>query len=193
MSRIDVDIGPGSGPPPRDDHALFGQPRGLLTASSDGMGMSAGTSVSVAPTPVAAPSVADDPLADRVAVPTAAMTRSDLGLISPGTGPLKPNAATMAGRLPLGLVQYAVGHRDLAGRQHAAADRPTVDRFGGLPFLLTALPTSGHSWDDYVMPLWPLSPTLATGIQAETVKLYDDASLPAYFAHPYVLPLRYGS
>ena len=92
---------------------------------------------------------------------------------------------------------------------------------GGLSFLLMALPTSGHSGDDYLMSawwivgsyfllglgdilletsgmsattklapaafssqtmsLWFLSLALANGIQAQTVKLYDDVSKPAYF------------
>lgn len=33
MSRTEVDIQPGNEPPPRDEHAFFGQPRGLLTLS----------------------------------------------------------------------------------------------------------------------------------------------------------------
>ncbi|AZQ40623.1 MFS transporter [Streptomyces cyaneochromogenes] len=140
---------PGSGPPPRDDHAFFGRPRGLLTrsglevwerfsflgmqailvlyfadaVSSGGMGMSAGTVASVSAaygTLVHLVSVAGGRLADRVlgsyravlwggvliacghyamAVPAAGTTWVGLGLISAGTGLLKPNAATMVGKL----------------------------------------------------------------------------------------------
>lgn len=149
MSRTDVEIEPDSGPPPRDDHAFFGQPRGLLTlsglevwerfsflgmqailvlyfadaVSSGGMGMSAGTAASVSAaygTLVYLVSVAGGWLADRIlgsyravlwggiliacghyamAVPTAGMTWVGLGLISAGTGLLKPNVATMVGKL----------------------------------------------------------------------------------------------
>ncbi|MFI6282268.1 peptide MFS transporter [Streptomyces sp. NPDC050988] len=139
------------GPPldPADDHAFFGQPRGLLTLSGlevwerfsflgmqailvlyfadtvahGGMGMSAGTAASVSAaygTLVYLVSVAGGWLADRIlgsyravlwggvliacghyamAVPTAAMTWAGLGLISAGTGLLKPNVATMVGKL----------------------------------------------------------------------------------------------
>lgn len=45
-------------------------------------------------------------------------------------------------------------------------------------FLLMVLPTlSGRT-----MSLWFLSLVLANGIQAQTMKLYDDVSKPAYFA-----------
>ncbi|MFD0311037.1 peptide MFS transporter [Streptomyces sp. NPDC059517] len=141
---------PGDGPPDAaDDHAFFGQPRGLLTLSGlevwerfsflgmqailvlyfadtvahGGMGMSAGTAASVSAaygTLVYLVSVAGGWLADRVlgsyravlwggiliacghyamAVPTAAATWAGLGLISAGTGLLKPNVATMVGKL----------------------------------------------------------------------------------------------
>ena len=149
MSRTDVDIEPESGPPPRDDHAFLGQPKGLLTLSGlevwerfsflgmqailvlyfadtvahGGMGMSAGTAASVSAaygTLVYLVSVAGGWLADRVlgsyravlwggiliagghyamAVPTTGMTWVGLGLISAGTGLLKPNVATMVGKL----------------------------------------------------------------------------------------------
>ncbi|MEW2567000.1 peptide MFS transporter [Streptomyces sp. NPDC047070] len=141
---------PGHEPPdPADDHAFFGQPRGLLTLSGlevwerfsflgmqailvlyfadtvahGGLGMSAGTAASVSAaygTLVYLVSVAGGWLADRVlgsyravlwggiliacghyamAVPTAAATWAGLGLISAGTGLLKPNVATMVGKL----------------------------------------------------------------------------------------------
>lgn len=136
-------------PPPQDDHAFFGQPRGLLTLSglevwerfsflgmqailvlyfadsvaNDGMGMDAGTAASVSAaygTLVYLVSVAGGWLADRIlgsyravlyggiliacghyamAVPTPAMTWVGLGLISAGTGLLKPNVASMVGKL----------------------------------------------------------------------------------------------
>ncbi|MFD6287309.1 peptide MFS transporter [Streptomyces sp. NPDC060205] len=136
-------------PDPADDHAFFGQPRGLLTLSGlevwerfsflgmqailvlyfadtvahGGMGMSAGTAASVSAaygTLVYLVSVVGGWLADRVlgsyravlwggiliacghyamAVPTAAATWAGLGLISAGTGLLKPNVATMVGKL----------------------------------------------------------------------------------------------
>ncbi|MFE7269287.1 peptide MFS transporter [Streptomyces sp. NPDC057623] len=220
MSRTEVDIQPESEPPPRDDHAFFGQPRGLLTLSGlevwerfsflgmqailvlyfadtvthGGLGMSAGTAASVSAaygTLVYLVSVAGGWLADRIlgsyravlwggiliacghyamAVPSAGMTWVGLGLISAGTGLLKPNVATMVGKLyrtdddrrdagfalyymainigafagPLitgwlgehkgwhwgfsaaaigmtfGLIQYVLGRRHLAGRKHAA-------------------------------------------------------------------------
>jgi POT family proton-dependent oligopeptide transporter len=149
VSRTDVDIEPGSGPPPRDDRAFLGQPKGLLTLSGlevwerfsflgmqailvlyfadtvahGGMGMSAGTAASVSAaygTLVYLVSVAGGWLADRIlgsyravlwggiliacghyamAVPTTGMTWVGLGLISAGTGLLKPNVATMVGKL----------------------------------------------------------------------------------------------
>ncbi|NBE54250.1 peptide MFS transporter [Streptomyces boluensis] len=136
-------------PPPGDDRAFFGQPRGLLTLSGlevwerfsflgmqailvlyfadsvadEGLGMDPGTAASVSAaygTLVYLVSVAGGWLADRIlgsyravlwggiliacghysmAVPTAAMTWVGLGLISAGTGLLKPNVASMVGKL----------------------------------------------------------------------------------------------
>ncbi|MFE2551464.1 peptide MFS transporter [Streptomyces sp. NPDC059355] len=136
-------------PPPGDDHAFLGHPRGLATlsglevwerfsflgmqailvlyfadtAANGGLGMDPGTAASVAAaygTMVYLVSVAGGWLADRIlgsyravlwggiliacghyamAVPTAAMTWTGLGLISAGTGLLKPNVASMVGRL----------------------------------------------------------------------------------------------
>ncbi|MEU9061544.1 peptide MFS transporter [Streptomyces sp. NPDC048430] len=136
-------------PPPGDDHAFFGQPRGLMTlsglevwerfsflgmqailvlffadtVSDGGMGMDPGTAASVSAaygTLVYLVSVAGGWLADRIlgsyravlyggiliacghyamAVPTATMTWVGLGLISAGTGLLKPNVASMVGKL----------------------------------------------------------------------------------------------
>ncbi|MGW8686534.1 peptide MFS transporter [Streptomyces sp. NPDC055817] len=136
-------------PPPGDDQAFFGQPRGLLTLSGlevwerfsflgmqailvlyfadtvahGGLGMFAGTAASVSAaygTLVYLVSVGGGWLADRIlgsyravlyggiliacghyamAVPTAAMTWVGLGLISAGTGLVKPNVATMVGKL----------------------------------------------------------------------------------------------
>ncbi|MEU6255253.1 peptide MFS transporter [Streptomyces sp. NPDC047043] len=149
MSRTETDVASGSGPPPEDDHAFFGQPKGLLalsglevwerfsflgmqailvlyfadTSAHGGMGMSAGTAASVSAaygTLVYLVSVAGGWLADRIlgsyravlwggiliacghyamAVPTQGMTWVGLGLISAGTGLLKPNVATMVGKL----------------------------------------------------------------------------------------------
>ncbi|WP_328873194.1 peptide MFS transporter [Streptomyces sp. NBC_00287] len=381
MSRTEVDVPPGSGPPPKDDTAFFGQPRGLLTLSGlevwerfsflgmqailvlyfadtvahGGMGMSSGTAASVSAaygTLVYLVSVAGGWLADRIlgsyravlwggiviacghyamAVPTAAMTWAGLGLISAGTGLLKPNVATMVGKLyrtdderrdagfalyymainigafagPLitgwlgdhrgwqwgfsaaaigmtfGLIQYVAGRRHLAGRKHAAefalapdamcravrlivagtaavallatllaaADRLTMDFVDLLtlisviapvlyfavmfasprvtaeergrlrPYIVLFLASTvfnfilfqaystmmllaasnaettllGYdfpaSWyasapaafSSQTMSLWFLSLALANGIQAQTVKLYDDVSKPAYF------------
>ncbi|MER5495991.1 MULTISPECIES: peptide MFS transporter [unclassified Streptomyces] len=207
-------------PPPGDDQAFFGQPRGLMTLSGlevwerfsflgmqailvlyfadtvahGGMGMEPGTAASVSAaygTLVYLVSVAGGWLADRMlgsyravlyggiliacghyamAVPTDAMTWIGLGLISAGTGLLKPNVATMVGKLyrtdderrdagfalyymginigaflgplitgwlgdhaswhwgfsaaafgmTLGLAQYVLGRRHLAGRRHSA-------------------------------------------------------------------------
>ncbi|MCL8016489.1 oligopeptide:H+ symporter [Streptomyces sp. AS02] len=311
MSRTDVEIEPGSGPPPRDDHAIFGRPRGLLTlsgleawerfsflgmqailvlyfadaVSSGGMGMSAGTAASVSAaygTLVHLVSVAGGRLADRIlgsyrrvlwggvliacghyamAVPAAGTTWVGLGLISAGTGLLKPNVATMVGKLyrsaddrrdagfalsytaisigafagPLitgrlgdhkswhrgfsaaaigvmfGLVQDVAGRRHLAGRKHtaefaptpdpmrrairlivaglvaaaafavllAATGRLTMDRFVDLLTLVSVI--APVAFAGQTMPLWFLSPTLAHGIQAQTVKLCDNVSKPAYF------------
>lgn len=136
-------------PPPSDDHAFLGHPRGLATLSGlevwerfsflgmqailvlyfadavadGGLGMDPGTAASVAAaygTMVYLVSVAGGWLADRIlgsyravlwggiliacghyamAVPTAAMTWTGLGLISAGTGLLKPNVASMVGKL----------------------------------------------------------------------------------------------
>ncbi|MGC4949254.1 peptide MFS transporter [Streptomyces sp. DT224] len=148
MSHAAADTEPAQ-PPPADDHAFFGQPRGLMTLSglevwerfsflgmqailvlyfadtvaNGGMGMEAGTAASVSAaygTLVYLVSVAGGWLADRIlgsyravlyggiliacghyamAVPTDAMTWVGLGLISAGTGLLKPNVATMVGKL----------------------------------------------------------------------------------------------
>ncbi|MYQ78202.1 MULTISPECIES: peptide MFS transporter [unclassified Streptomyces] len=148
MSHTAADTEPAQ-PPPADDHAFFGQPRGLMTLSglevwerfsflgmqailvlyfadtvaNGGMGMEAGTAASVSAaygTLVYLVSVAGGWLADRIlgsyravlyggiliacghyamAVPTDAMTWVGLGLISAGTGLLKPNVATMVGKL----------------------------------------------------------------------------------------------
>ncbi|MFJ8882973.1 peptide MFS transporter [Streptomyces sp. NPDC102402] len=136
-------------PPPGDDTAFFGQPRGLMTlsglevwerfsflgmqailvlffadkVSNGGMGMDPGTAASVSAaygTLVYLVSVAGGWLADRIlgsyravlyggiliacghysmAVPTDTMTWVGLGLISAGTGLLKPNVASMVGKL----------------------------------------------------------------------------------------------
>ncbi|WP_327709439.1 peptide MFS transporter [Streptomyces sp. NBC_00464] len=219
MSHTAADTEP-TQPPPGDDHAFFGQPRGLMTLSglevwerfsflgmqailvlyfadtvaNGGMGMEAGTAASVSAaygTLVYLVSVAGGWLADRIlgsyravlyggiliafghysmAVPTDTMTWVGLGLISAGTGLLKPNVATMVGKLyrtdderrdagfalyymginigaflgplitgwlgdhaswhwgfsaaafgmTLGLIQYVLGRRHLAGRKNAA-------------------------------------------------------------------------
>ncbi|MFJ1863829.1 peptide MFS transporter [Streptomyces sp. NPDC088097] len=136
-------------PPPGDDHAFFGHPRGLATLSglevwerfsflgmqailvlyfadtvaNGGLGMDPATAASVSAaygTMVYLVSVAGGWLADRIlgsyravlfggiliacghyamAVPTAVMTWVGLGLISAGTGLLKPNVASMVGKL----------------------------------------------------------------------------------------------
>ncbi|MER8084072.1 peptide MFS transporter [Streptomyces sp. NPDC058316] len=219
MSHTATDTEP-TQPPPGDDHAFFGQPRGLMTLSGlevwerfsflgmqailvlyfadtvarGGMGMEPGTAASVSAaygTLVYLVSVAGGWLADRIlgsyravlyggiliacghyamAVPSDAMTWTGLGLISAGTGLLKPNVATMVGKLyrtaderrdagfalyymginigaflgplvtgwlgdhaswhwgfsaaavgmTLGLIQYVLGRRHLAGRTHSA-------------------------------------------------------------------------
>ncbi|MFE6037987.1 peptide MFS transporter [Streptomyces sp. NPDC056452] len=219
MSLTATDVEPDQ-PPPGDDHAFFGHPRGLMTLSglevwerfsflgmqailvlffadtvaNGGMGMNPGTAASVSAaygTLVYLVSVAGGWLADRIlgsyravlyggiliacghyamAVPTATMTWVGLGLISAGTGLLKPNVASMVGKLyatedqrrdagfalyymainigafagplvtgwlgehaswhwgfsaaafgmTLGLIQYVLGRRHLAGRKHAA-------------------------------------------------------------------------
>lgn len=219
MSHTAADTEP-TQPPPGDDHAFFGQPRGLMTlsglevwerfsflgmqailvlyfadaVSNGGMGMEAGTAASVSAAYgalVYLVSVAGGWLADRIlgsyravlyggiliacghyamAVPTDVMTWVGLGLISAGTGLLKPNVATMVGKLyrtdderrdagfalyymginigaflgplitgwlgdhaswhwgfsaaafgmTLGLIQYVLGRRHLAGRKNTA-------------------------------------------------------------------------
>jgi POT family proton-dependent oligopeptide transporter len=147
MSRTVTDTDPE--PPPEDDRAFLGQPRGLVTLSGlevwerfsflgmqailvlyfadtvahGGLGMDSGTAASVAAaygTLVYLVSVAGGWLADRIlgsyrsvlwggiliacghysmAVPTATMTWVGLALISAGTGLLKPNVASMVGKL----------------------------------------------------------------------------------------------
>ncbi|MEV6264884.1 peptide MFS transporter [Streptomyces sp. NPDC051784] len=219
MSHTTTGIEPAQ-PPPEDDRAFFGQPRGLMTLSglevwerfsflgmqailvlyfadtvaNGGLAMDPGTAASVSAaygTLVYLVSVAGGWLADRIlgsyravlyggiliafghyamAVPTATMTWVGLGLISAGTGLLKPNVASMVGKLyrtederrdagfalyymainigafagplitgwlgdhagwhwgfsaaafgmTLGLIQYVLGRRHLAGRKHAA-------------------------------------------------------------------------
>lgn len=154
MSRTSTDIDEPSDPeadqpPPGDDHAFLGHPRGLATlsglevwerfsflgmqailvlyfadaVSNGGLGMDPATAASVSAaygTMVYLVSVAGGWLADRIlgsyravlwggvliacghyamAVPTAAMTWVGLGLISAGTGLLKPNVASMVGKL----------------------------------------------------------------------------------------------
>ncbi|MFJ5221307.1 peptide MFS transporter [Streptomyces sp. NPDC088400] len=136
-------------PPPGDDHAFLGHPKGLLTLSGlevwerfsflgmqailvlyfvataheGGLGMADNTAASVSAaygTLVYLVSVAGGWLADRVLgsyravlwggvliavghcamiIPTAAATWAGLGLISAGTGLLKPNVAAMVGKL----------------------------------------------------------------------------------------------
>ncbi|WTX60822.1 peptide MFS transporter [Streptomyces sp. NBC_00648] len=136
-------------PPPGDDHAFLGHPKGLLTLSGlevwerfsflgmqailvlyfadtvahGGMGLDAATAASVSAaygTLVYLVSVAGGWLADRIlgsyravlyggvliacghytmAVPAQAATWAGLGLISAGTGLLKPNVASMVGKL----------------------------------------------------------------------------------------------
>ncbi|MGP3633169.1 peptide MFS transporter [Streptomyces sp. 24-1644] len=148
MSRTVSDTEP-TQPPPEDDRAFFGQPKGLMTlsglevwerfsflgmqailvlffadtVSDGGMGMDPGTAASVSAaygTLVYLVSVAGGWLADRIlgsyravlyggiliacghysmAVPTDTMTWVGLGLISAGTGLLKPNVASMVGKL----------------------------------------------------------------------------------------------
>ncbi|NEB73860.1 peptide MFS transporter [Streptomyces sp. SID14478] len=149
MSPTASDTDTEAEPPPGDDTAFFGQPRGLLTLSGlevwerfsflgmqailvlyfadtvahGGMGMDPGTAASVSAaygTLVYLVSVAGGWLADRIlgsyravlwggiliacghysmAVPTPTMTWVGLGLISAGTGLLKPNVASMVGKL----------------------------------------------------------------------------------------------
>ncbi|MBT2445971.1 peptide MFS transporter [Streptomyces sp. ISL-43] len=154
MSRTATDIDEPADPeadqpPPGDDHAFLGHPRGLATLSGlevwerfsflgmqailvlyfadtvahGGLGMDPGTAASVSAaygTMVYLVSVAGGWLADRIlgsyravlwggiliacghyamAVPTAGMTWVGLGLISAGTGLLKPNVASMVGKL----------------------------------------------------------------------------------------------
>ncbi|MFJ6696131.1 peptide MFS transporter [Streptomyces sp. NPDC091272] len=141
--------GDSSQPPPGDDTAFFGQPKGLMTLSGlevwerfsflgmqailvlyfaatvadGGMGMDAGNAASLGAaygTLVYLVSVAGGWLADRIlgsyravlyggiliacghyamAVPADVFTWVGLGLISAGTGLLKPNVANMVGKL----------------------------------------------------------------------------------------------
>ncbi|MFF1809738.1 hypothetical protein ACFVXW_11385 [Streptomyces sp. NPDC058251] len=106
MSRSAVDTEPGSRPPPADDHAFLGRPRGLLTLSGlevwerfSFLGMQA----------ILVLYFADTGGRDRrrrargharvavgEAVPTAAMTWAGPGLISAGTGLLEPCEAGVA-------------------------------------------------------------------------------------------------
>lgn len=262
------------------------------TVSSGGMGMSAGTAASVSAahgTLVCLVSVAGGRLADRIlgsyravlwggvliacvhyamVVPTAAFTWSGLGLISAGTGLLKPNVTTMVGKphrtdddrrdagfalyylaidigafagppatgrlgdrrgrhwgfsaaaigMPLGLAQYVVGRRHLAGRRHAAEfghRRPHASNkiatgvvLGGLSFLLMVLPTSGHPSDDHLKLYDGVSKPARFGVNG-AIAVAAGSAVPASagrlrrtmhpvhrpdggpaHAHPYVLPLR---
>ncbi|MFD4414389.1 hypothetical protein [Streptomyces sp. NPDC058476] len=106
VSRSAVDTEPGSRPPPADDHAFLGRPRGLLTLSGlevwerfSFLGMQA----------ILVLHFADTGGRDRrrrargharvavgEAVPTAAMTWAGPGLISAGTGLLEPCEAGVA-------------------------------------------------------------------------------------------------
>lgn len=209
-------------PPPADDHAFLGHPRGLATLSGlevwerfsflgmqailvlcfadavadGGLGTAPGTAATVAAaygTMVYLVSVAGGWLADRIlgsyrallwggiliacghyamAVPTAATTWTGLGLISAGTGLLKPNAASMVGRPYRTDDEYALApdamrravHRIVAGLLTA----------GALATLLAAV-----GW--LTMALWFLAPALANGIQAQVVKVYGQVSAPVYF------------
>lgn len=139
----------GEQPSPTEDHAIFGQPRGLVTLSGlevwerfsflgmqailvlyfadtvahGGLGMDEGTAASVSAaygTLVYLVSVGGGWLADRIlgsyravlwggiliacghycmAIPATGATWAGLGLISAGTGLLKPNASYMVGKL----------------------------------------------------------------------------------------------
>lgn len=148
------------------------------TLAHGGMGMSAGTAASVSAaygTLVYLVSVAGGWLADRIlgsyravlwggvliacghyamAVPTSTMTWAGLGLISAGTGLLKPNVATRVGKL----YRTDDERRDAGFALYYMAIN--IGAFAGL---------------------WFLSLALANGIQAQTVKLYDTVSKPAYF------------
>ncbi len=166
-------------PPPQDDHAFFGQPRGLMTLSGlevwerfsflgmqailvlffadtvadGGMAMDPGTAASVSAaygTLVYLVSVAGGWLADRIlgsyravlyggiliacghycmAVPTDAMTWVGLGLISAGTGLLKPNVASMVGKLYRTDDERRDGLRPLLhGHQHRRVRRSAGHR-----------------------------------------------------------------
>ncbi|MEY9993448.1 dipeptide/tripeptide permease [Streptomyces sp. V4I8] len=95
--------------------------------------------------------------------------------------------------MTFGLIQYVVGRRHLGGRKQAAEFAPAPAAISsylllGLGDIL--LETSGMSattklapaaFAGQTMSLWFLSLALANGLQAQTVKLYDDVSQPAYF------------
>ncbi len=172
MSRTTIDTDTnGVQPPPEDDRAFFGHPRGLLSlsglevwerfsflgmqailvlhfaaaVSDGGLGMAAGTAASVSAgygTLVYLVSVAGGRLADRKGY--------HWGFSAAALG------------MTLGLIQYVAGRRHLAGRKHSAefALAPEAMRravrliafgviLGGLSFLLMVLPTSGHADDTY--------------------------------------------
>ncbi|MFF4506334.1 MFS transporter [Streptomyces sp. NPDC001401] len=108
MSRTETHVASASGPPPEDDRAFFGQPKGLLTLSGlevrerfSFLGMQA-VLVSRPTTtrlcPSAAGRRANAAPMPAVAVPTPTMTWVGLGLISAGAGLLKPNVAAMVGK-----------------------------------------------------------------------------------------------
>lgn len=257
------------------------------TVSHGGLGMAPGTAASVSAaygTLVHLVSVPGGRLADRMpgayravlwggvliacghyamAVPAAAATWAGLGLISAGTGLLKPNVATMVGKLyrtdderrdagfalsymainigaftgPLitawlgdhegrhrgfsaaavgmtfGLIQYVAGRRHLAGRTRSAefalapdtmrravrgivlgllavavlavlfasVGRLTMDRFLETSGMSATTKLAPAAFSSQTMSPWFLSLALANGIQAQTLKLYDDVSQPAYF------------
>ncbi|MFD3802337.1 hypothetical protein ACFWSF_23935 [Streptomyces sp. NPDC058611] len=204
MFRIasDTDESPGpeaDQPPPEDDHAFLGHPRGLATlsglevwerfsflgmqailvlyfadaVSDGGLGMNPGTAASV---------------------PAAYGTMGYLVSVAGGRlgehqGRHWGFSAAAIG-MTFGLIQYVLGRRRLAGHRHCAefalapaAMRRAVWRIvaGCVAFAAVAiLPALAGR---LTMALWFLSLALAlaNGIQAQVVKLYDQVSHPVHF------------
>ncbi|WP_443733837.1 hypothetical protein [Streptomyces muensis] len=116
-------------------------------------------------------------------VPAAGTTWVGLDLISAGIGPLKPNVATMTGKL----YRTRGWHRGFPAAEYALAPpatRPVMSARGHI-----LLETSGMSAttklapaavSSRTMPLWLPSLALANRIQAQAVKFSADVSRPVH-------------
>ncbi len=201
MSRTTVDTPPGGKPPPEDDTAFLGQPRGLLTLSGlevrerfsfpgmqailvlyfadtvahGDMGMSPETAASVSAaygTLVHLVPVAGGRLADRVLGSYRAVLWGGV-LIACGHHSMAVPTTTMTW-VGLGLIQYVTGRRHLAGRKRTAEFALAPAAMGRAVRLTVA---GAAATTVIAVVLGGLSFLLT----AQTVKLYDDVSKPAHF------------